>query len=273
MVAKAGGADRLLAFIQTELIPDIDRRYRTTPFRILLGHSLGGLFVMHGFVSAPDLFRVWIALSPPAFWNGDEVIAGCVQLFSKHGNLKSSLFVSRAEREFDDTPRAFDKLNEALRLRAPASLRWQTKVIAGEDHGTSLLPAAQAGLEFAFLDWRLPSLVFDEGLDSSELYYRNLSAEYGFEVPIPEGEISALARQAASPQVRLRTYERYTTLYPQSITAFVGLAKSAQEAGNPAAAKDAYNKAYTLAIEENDPRSAEFKQSAESLSSSSARPR
>src|SRR6516165_3618223 len=39
----SGGADRFLNFIQNELIPEIEKRYRTAPYRIFAGHSLGGL--------------------------------------------------------------------------------------------------------------------------------------------------------------------------------------------------------------------------------------
>src|SRR5687768_1796320 len=39
-----GGASQFLAFIADELIPHLDRTYRTRPTRILIGHSYGGLF-------------------------------------------------------------------------------------------------------------------------------------------------------------------------------------------------------------------------------------
>ena len=260
MVARAGGADNFLAFLKNELLPEVDRRYRTAPFRILLGHSLGGLFALHALVTAPELFNATIALSAPAFWNGDEPINRAVELFSKRPDLRGFLFVDRAATEFDDTPRAVQKLGEALRLRAPETLRWQTQVIAGEDHGTAFVPGVQAGLEFVFTDWRLPSLVFDEGLDSVERYYKKLSAVYGFEVAIPEGEISALAARTREPKVAIRIWERYTQLYPESTTAFAGFAQSLDESGDLVAAKQAYAKAVILAAQSNDPREADLKQ-------------
>jgi predicted alpha/beta superfamily hydrolase len=57
----AGGANNFLKFIETELIPEIEKRYRVTPYRILEGHSLGGLFAVHAMVSKPDLFNSYIA--------------------------------------------------------------------------------------------------------------------------------------------------------------------------------------------------------------------
>src|SRR6266478_3558767 len=40
----AGGADNFLKFIETEVIPEIEKRYRVQPYRVLAGHSFGGLF-------------------------------------------------------------------------------------------------------------------------------------------------------------------------------------------------------------------------------------
>src|SRR6201988_4529086 len=42
----SGGADTFLKFIETELIPEIEKDYRVPPYRILAGHSLGGLFAI-----------------------------------------------------------------------------------------------------------------------------------------------------------------------------------------------------------------------------------
>lgn len=266
MVGRAGGSDRFLEFLKTELIPKIDRQYRTASFRILLGHSLGGLFALHAFATAPELFNAIIALSPPAFWSGDEVIHQTVQLFRAQQGRKESLFVDRAEREFDDTPKAVDKIGEALRLHAPSSLRWHTEVVSGEDHGTAFLPGVQAGLEFVFLDWRLPQLVFEEGLDNSLNYYAQLSKEYRLRIDIPEGEISALASRATDPKATATIFEQYSKIYPQSVTAFAGLAEALEKTGDLQQAAKAYEKAVILTSANGDPRSADLKQRLESLS-------
>jgi hypothetical protein len=266
MVGGAGGADRFLEFLKTELIPKIDQQYRTASFRILLGHSLGGLFALHAFATAPDLFNATIALSPPAFWSGDEVIHQTARLSHERRGRMRSLFVDRAEREFDDTPKAVEKIGEALRLHASSSLRWHTEVVNGEDHGTAFLPGVQAGLEFVFLDWRLPQLVFEEGLDSSINYYKQLSKEYGFRVDIPEGEISALALRATDPKTSVTIFEHYSKIYPRSLAAFAGLAEALEKTGDLQGAAEAYAKAVVLASANGDPRSAGLKQRLESLS-------
>src|SRR6185295_12576295 len=60
----AGGADNFLKFIATEVIPEIENRYRVQPYRVLAGHSFGGLFAVHTLITKPELFNSYVAVSP-----------------------------------------------------------------------------------------------------------------------------------------------------------------------------------------------------------------
>ena len=52
----AGGADNMLSFIKDELIPHIDKTYNTSPYRILIGHSLAhALHVVHAQSSSSEI--------------------------------------------------------------------------------------------------------------------------------------------------------------------------------------------------------------------------
>jgi predicted alpha/beta superfamily hydrolase len=61
-----GGADVFLAFIDSELVPYVEKNYRTRPYRILVGHSFGGLFAIHTLATRPMLFNAYIAIDPTA---------------------------------------------------------------------------------------------------------------------------------------------------------------------------------------------------------------
>ncbi len=70
--SKAGGrADRYLDFVQSELIPYIDRTYRTQPYRVLYGTSNTGFTAVHALFHRPELASAFIAasatLSVPGF--------------------------------------------------------------------------------------------------------------------------------------------------------------------------------------------------------------
>ncbi len=57
-------ADLSIKFLKEELIPFVEKNYRTNAFRTLYGHSVGGLFTMYTLFNYPDLFTAYIAGSP-----------------------------------------------------------------------------------------------------------------------------------------------------------------------------------------------------------------
>lgn len=56
--------DRFPEFLEKELIPYVDSKYPTQPYRIFVGHSLGGMRVINTLVYQPHLFNSYIALDP-----------------------------------------------------------------------------------------------------------------------------------------------------------------------------------------------------------------
>ena len=64
----SGGADNFLKFFETELVPEIEKQYRTQPYRVFAGHSLGGLFAIHAMISKPgrETRRCFMVREPDA---------------------------------------------------------------------------------------------------------------------------------------------------------------------------------------------------------------
>lgn len=56
--------DKFPKFLEEELIRHIDKRYPTEPYRVFVGHSLGGLRVINTLIYQPHLFNSYIALDP-----------------------------------------------------------------------------------------------------------------------------------------------------------------------------------------------------------------
>lgn len=73
---EVGGANRFTEFLCSELIPFIERRYRTQPYRMLMGHSMGGLFALRALWTKPCLFQALIAVDPSLPWGGAAAIRG-----------------------------------------------------------------------------------------------------------------------------------------------------------------------------------------------------
>lgn len=67
---ERAGAPAFQRMLRTELLPEVERRYRADPARrILFGQSFGGSFVLYSAFTEPDLFWARIA-SNPAFEPG-----------------------------------------------------------------------------------------------------------------------------------------------------------------------------------------------------------
>src|SRR6516162_4091629 len=82
-VPTSGGADKFLDFIQAELVPEIEKRYATQPYRIFTGHSFGGLFAIHALITRPDLFNAYLAVSPSLWWDDAHTLHQAQQFFAK----------------------------------------------------------------------------------------------------------------------------------------------------------------------------------------------
>jgi uncharacterized protein len=93
---SSGGADRFLQFLREELIPWTDDNYRTVPYRILLGHSLGGFFAIHALFSQPQTFDAYIAISPSVQWGDQHAVQHAETFLDATEQLNATLYMAVA---------------------------------------------------------------------------------------------------------------------------------------------------------------------------------
>jgi predicted alpha/beta superfamily hydrolase len=187
----SGGADRFLDFIQTELIPEIEKRYRTAPYRIFAGHSLGGLLAIHALITRPNLFNAFIAVSPSLQWDNWHTLHQAQQFFATHTELNKTLFFSLANEGSTDNPmgKNFEQLQKTL-AAAPKGLIWDSARYPDEDHSSTVLRAHYAGLRTVFSGWQVPrdekTRLLGGGLAGLEEHFHKLSERFGYQIPVPE---------------------------------------------------------------------------------------
>ncbi len=92
---KTGEAAAYLTFLEREVIPLIESRFRADSHRrAYAGHSFGGLFGAYALLSKPDLFRYYI-LSSPSFWFHENVIWQFERDFAqRHRDLPANVYVT-----------------------------------------------------------------------------------------------------------------------------------------------------------------------------------
>lgn len=143
-----GEADRFLAFLQRELVPHVEREFRTGGERVLAGNSRGGLFVVHAFIAQPGSFDAYIANSP-ALWRDDAAMVARLERFLR-GNrmLRGKLFLSLGGDENPKMTAAFRKAIAVLQREAPAGLQWQALTTPGAVHGDNAGKATPVALQW-----------------------------------------------------------------------------------------------------------------------------
>ncbi len=147
----SGHAADFLRTIETEVIPLIDREYRTDPScRVLCGASMGGLFTLYAMYARPDLFQGYVAATPAVIL-GHDWLFGYEEAFAQSGRaIHARLFRAVGGNESPGYASGVLRFNQRIASRKYAGLDYEFRIIEGERHAGMQLMAYTRGLQFVF---------------------------------------------------------------------------------------------------------------------------
>lgn len=154
---SGGGADVFYKFIKEELIPFVDKNYRTYNYKVLGGVSFGGVFVMYAFITDPQLFNSYLVQSPSMWWDNKILLNKTESFLSKNPKLDNNLYLAMAN---EGIQMGVDSLSELLKKYAPKELKWKYDKYPEEVHETVNYKGTWNGLKFVFTDWYYPFVNF-----------------------------------------------------------------------------------------------------------------
>jgi len=210
-----GGADRMLDFLTDELLPEIDQRYATTPYRILVGHSLGGLVAMYAWISRPDAFQAYVAASPSLWWDRERLTDSLTARLADGAALPGWFYATMGELEPDSLMLSpFRRAEHVLDAGASPTMEWQFTELANEDHGTTPHRSVYDGLQVIFHRWWLPlDSMVALGVPGLDRHYRDVFHYYRFpEQSTPEVALNTLGYLLMS--------DTLSTRYAQALDVF-----------------------------------------------------
>ena len=149
----SGGNEQFFNFIQQELMPYIETNYKTSPFKILAGHSLGGLTAINCMLTRPDMFDAYIAISPSLWFGNKYILRLAEQKLPSLSMANKKIFYSVGNEDgaFRNDLLKFDKLVDHAKLK---TVEHAYKYYPGEDHMTEPIPAYYDAIRFIYKNWK-----------------------------------------------------------------------------------------------------------------------
>jgi predicted alpha/beta superfamily hydrolase len=248
----AGGADTFLNFTADELIPWVDKNYRTRSYRLLTGHSFGGLLALHSLITRPDLFNSYLAISPSLWWSHQGLVEQANTFFSERKRLSKDLFMTMGD-EGGAMLGGVRKLAGVLDEHAPADFRWNFRRMNEENHGSIPYRSTYYGLESIFDGWRLadPVSLYDQGgVKALTDYFKPIAKRLGYERNMPLSTMNELC-STLTKTARLDDAASIITYDPENHPIFSGpveqLADAYRKLDDSVAALKYYQLALSLA--------------------------
>jgi uncharacterized protein len=212
----SGGGEQFLSFINSELIPHIDSVYPTAPYRVFIGHSLGGLTVVHAFVHHKEHFNAYLAIDPSMMWDRFRLLHEAQQLLPTADYSGRALFMASANSlqngldtttVMSDTSNVFSlhmqsmfHLRNSLSATSPANhLDFRWRYYPDYTHQTVPLAAEYDGLRFLFdfyyLDFPFDTFFQPDYKDDTLLsgHFDRISRRMGYTVSPPEVFVNNIA--------------------------------------------------------------------------------
>ncbi|MCU0843588.1 MAG: alpha/beta hydrolase-fold protein [Spirochaetes bacterium] len=149
-----GGVKKFYKFLRKELVPHIDRIYRTNAGRMgrcIAGHSLGGIAVCYGLMYHHDVFGRFIAISPALWWGGGLFINRYKMNFAGLSAPPALRYYSASGSLEDPSMEALAK-QYARRAdeKAAGKILIRYSQFEGMGHDDIVIPALMGGLDFVF---------------------------------------------------------------------------------------------------------------------------
>ncbi|ETN96238.1 alpha/beta hydrolase-fold protein [Zhouia amylolytica] len=249
---NTGGGERFLSFLENELIPEIDKKYRTTSYRILFGHSLGGLLASHTYLKDQTLFNAFIAVDPSfGTWDSEtmdrKLNAITENSFNRFLYIATANWGKRNIRNRDRHVRFYETLNSKCVSEFPAKMEY----FENENHSSLPIIAFHNGISAIFEGYGI-SYRDVESTEQLTLEFQKLSQRLSWDFRPPENLVNRIGYrmlQSRNKNEKTKAIEFFilnTQNYPNSPNAFDSLGEAYEVAGDTQKAIENYKKSLQL---------------------------
>lgn len=249
---NSGGGERFLSFLENELIPELDQKYRTGQYRILFGHSLGGLLATHAYMKEKTLFNSFIAVDP-SFGTWDSETMDKKLDFLNKNSFERFIYIATANwgkrniRNRDRHVRLYESLNRKCKGELPAKLEY----FENEDHSSVPIIAFHNGISTIFEGY---GISYRDVADKEQLtqHFHTLSERLSWDFLPPEYLVNQLgysmlqSRKDKDKSNALELFILNAENYPESSNSHDSLGEAYESLDDIQKAKESYKKSLEL---------------------------
>ncbi|MFT3739171.1 MAG: alpha/beta hydrolase-fold protein [Breznakibacter sp.] len=141
-----GGSEKFRTFINSELFPEINKRYRITGKKGIIGESAAGLFIVETFFTNPDMFDYYIAIDPSLWWNDHYLVRTAKNYLEKFPATEKQFWFAGSGTE-DISPYT-NQLAQTLKSANLPNLKWIYSDEPKEKHNTIFRATKEKALKW-----------------------------------------------------------------------------------------------------------------------------
>ncbi len=254
--ASSGGANNFYRFLDTELLPQINKDYRTLPYRLLVGHSLGGLFAVDSFLKQ-SVFNAYIAIDPSLVWDDQVIVKKASEILASNKSFKSTLYIAQANNPFDEGKnagmrgQAFQTFLASLTNNKSEGLKHGYTFFEKEDHFSVPLISLYHGLLFIFEGYKFPlNTLANKNASDVRKHYEMFSQRLGVDISPPgkliNGAASFLLYSEKKVDKAIELFKLNQEYYPTSSVTYDSLGDAYKVKGNKEMAIINYKKSLEM---------------------------
>ena len=277
---ETGGAEQFSTFLRNELIPYLERNYRLTKYRSLIGHSYGGLFTIYSLLEQPDLFANYMAIDPSLDWDDQYLVKIAKEKLYSADLSNKSLFmtlggqlhmqnpeitldnVMQDNTDFTLFARSNIEFSQMIQANPRSELDYSWKFYPNDLHGTIAFPSIHEGLISLFSWYQMeqtdkfnsPETSVEELREIIEYRANKLKNHFGYDYPpYPEELLNVLGYMSMDmeqPKKAKMYFESCIKYYPKSANALDSFAEFHEGQGDYETALKLITKAYEISKSE-----------------------
>jgi len=137
-----GSSAKFIAFLEQELQPYIEKHYKVSRSRTLIGESLGGLLATEILFKKPELFNKYIIISPSLWWDSASLLDMQPAILNTGYNKRTDIYIGVGKEGLTsgEPPRVMEVDANMLADKIKAGKNKKVKVyfdyLPQEDHAT-----------------------------------------------------------------------------------------------------------------------------------------